>query len=162
MRIMEIPPFPQGAATEMEDFGSLIRKRIAGNVAPYRDQSIKLIAYMAWPHDEIARWGWMRMHVSSVPSKIRDDQADPAPREATELNLHWAAAASPNIFFKNLKLIQQHWARTADILNHHYDLGQGGHQSRRGGASVGKVLHLMDEKATAKGTGVSAGAIIPH
>jgi hypothetical protein len=152
---MQIPPFPKEAAKDVEDIGDLIRRRISENVAVYSDQSIRLIAYMAWPQDEIAREGWM--NISSPPSEIRDDhQAEPTQRESTDHNPHWAIkAASPDIFLKKLKLIQQHWARTADILNHHYDLGQGGHQSRRGGASVGKVIHLMDERAITKGTGKS-------
>ncbi len=155
MPVMQIPPFPKEAAKVVEDIGGLIRRRISENVAVYSDQSTRLIAYMAWPHDEIARERWM--HISPPPSKIGDDnQADPTRRETTDLSPHWAIkAGSPGIFLKKLKLIQQHWARTADILNHHYDLGQGGHQSRRGGASVGKVIDLIDVKAKAKGTGKS-------
>src|SRR5258706_14967171 len=113
MPTMHIPPFPQEAAKNVEDIGDLIRRRISENVAVYSDQSLRLIAYMAWPQDEIARAGWM--NISSPPSEIRDDhQADPTQRETTDLNPHWAIkAASPDIFLKKLKLIQQHWARTA-------------------------------------------------
>jgi hypothetical protein len=156
MPIMHIPPFPEEATKDVEDIGDLIRRRITDNVALYRDQSLPLVAYMAWPRDEIARVKWIRLLISLPPSETRnDDQAELAQR-ASDSNSHWAIkAASPDTFFKKLKLVQQHWARTADILNHHYDLGQGGHQTRRGGASVGKAIHLIDEKAVTKGTGKS-------
>jgi hypothetical protein len=154
MRTMDIPSFPEDAAKELEDIGSLIKGRLTGNVVLYPKQSLRLISYMAWPNDESARAGWMRVHISS---KIRnDDQADPAKPEIADLNSHWATTAvSPSIFLSKLKLIQQHWARTADILHHHYDLAQGEHQKGRGGPSVGKAIHLTATNAKTKGTGKS-------
>jgi hypothetical protein len=176
MRKMDIPPFPEDAAKELEDIGGLIKGRLAENVVLYPKQSLRLISYMAWPNDETARAGWMRVHISSPSSEIGnddhadpakletsssseiryDDQADPAKLEIADLNSHWATtAASPSIFLSKLKLIQQHWARTADILNHHYDLAQGEHQKARGGPSVGKAIHLIATNAKTKGTGQS-------
>ena len=35
----------------------------------------------------------------------------------------------------------------------HLDLAHGGHQERRGGASLGKAIALIDAKAKSKGTG---------
>ena len=62
------------------------------------------------------------------------------------------AAAAINALAKKLKTIQQHWARVADIVHLHCDLAQGQHQKRRGGASVGKAIALIDAKARSKGT----------
>jgi hypothetical protein len=172
MRTMDIPSFPEDAAKELEDIGGLIKGRLTGNVVLYPKQSLRLISYMAWPNDETARAGWMRVHISSKirnddqadpatlessSSEIRnDDQGDPAKLEIADLNSHWATtAASPSIFLSKLKLIQQHWARTADILHHHYDLAQGEHQKGRGGPSVGKAIHLIATNAKTKGTGKS-------
>jgi hypothetical protein len=94
---------------------------------------------------------------TSSSSEIRsDDQPDPAKLEPADLISHWATTAvSPSIFLSELKLIQQHWARTADILHLHYDLAQGKHQGARGGPSVGKAIHLIAENARTKGTGRS-------
>jgi hypothetical protein len=101
----------------------------------------------------------MRVHISLPSSEFgNDDRTDAEQAETADhgSNSHWATTAvSSEIFSSKLKLIQQHWARTADILNHHYDLGQGGHQSHRGGASVGKVIHLIAARARVKGTGKS-------
>jgi hypothetical protein len=157
MRTMDIPTFPEDAVKELEDLGCFIKGRLTGNVALYPKQSLRLISYMAWPNDETARAGWMRLHISSQSSEIRsDDKADPAKLETADLNSHWAATAvSPEIFLSKLKLIQQHWARTADIFHHHYDLTQGGHQKRRGGPSLSKAIHLVAINARAKGTGRS-------
>ena len=52
-----------------------------------------------------------------------------------------------------LRQIQTDWARVADIVNLHYDLTVGGHQTRRGGASIGKAIELA--AAQSKGIGTS-------
>jgi hypothetical protein len=54
-----------------------------------------------------------------------------------------------------LKLIQQHWARVADIVHLHWDLFHGGHQRRRGGASVAKAIAIIAANAKTKGTGAA-------
>jgi hypothetical protein len=53
------------------------------------------------------------------------------------------------------KIIQQHWARVAEIVHKHFDLAQGQHQKHRGGASVGKAIALIDANAKSKGTGAA-------
>jgi hypothetical protein len=54
---------------------------------------------------------------------------------------------------QRLNIIQQHWARVADIVRHHQALADGGHQQRRGGPSLGKAISLIDANAKSKGTG---------
>jgi hypothetical protein len=54
-----------------------------------------------------------------------------------------------------LKLVQQHWARVADIVHLHYDLTEGKHQKARGGSSVGKGIFLIAAVARSKGTRTS-------
>ncbi len=84
---------------------------------------------MAWPNAVEARERWLNAHRCNDQSAI-------------------------NALATRLKIIQQHWARVADI-HLHYDLAQGQHQKRRGGASIGKAIALIDAKARSKGTGAA-------
>jgi hypothetical protein len=156
---MNIPPFSEDAAKELGDIDDLIKRRVVDNTTMCSEQSLRLISYMAWPHSEIVRREWMRVQ-TLLPSS-EHETADRADEEhlgnAEERgDAHWAITArSPDVFLSKLKLIQQHWARTADILHLHYDMAQGRHQKPRGGPSVGKAIHLIAMKAHAKGTGKS-------
>lgn len=94
------------------------------------DQTVPLVGYMAWPNAAEARQGWLNAHRCEDPGAI-------------------------NAFVKKLKIIQQHWARVADIVHLHYDSTRGHHQQRRGGGSVGKAIAVIDAQARSKGTGAS-------
>jgi hypothetical protein len=158
MRVMDIYRFYDGPNGSYENIGDLIKKRLVENIALFPHQSSRLISYIAWPNDETARDGWMRVHVNSAAAaRESNDRTGNQPRETTsKVDPHWAAAwETPEVFLRRLKLIQQHWARAADILHLHYDLAQGGHQKRRGGPSVGKAIHLLAATAKVKGTAKS-------
>jgi hypothetical protein len=90
-------------------------------------QAASLVGYMAWPNVTVLRDRWIEAH-------RREDQAV-------------VSSLAPK-----LKIIQQHWARVADIVHLHHDLTQGHHQERRGGASVGKAISLIAANAKSKGT----------
>jgi len=85
---------------------------------------------MAWPGNPAMRERWLEADQCNDQSTIKE-------------------------FTLGLKIIQQHWARVADIVHLHQDLVHGGHQQRRGRASVGKAISLIAEKAKAKGTGAA-------
>jgi hypothetical protein len=85
---------------------------------------------MAWPNETVLRDCWLDAH-------RREDHA-----VISSLAL-------------KLRIIQQHWARVADIVHKHCDLAKGRHQERRGGASVGKVISLINANAKSKGTGTA-------
>ena len=87
-----------------------------------------LVGYMAWPNDPAMRERWLEAHRRNGQSTISE-------------------------LMQRLKIIQQHWARVADIVHHHRDLAHGRHQERRGGASLGKAIALIDANAKSKGTG---------
>jgi len=129
MRIMEIPGF-SGSKIQFTDLGWLIKIRLTKDLILWPDQAVPLVGYMAWPNAAEVRERWLTAHRC-------DDQATII-----------ALAAK-------LKVIQQHWARVADIVHLHYDLSQGQHQRRRGGASVGKAIALIDANAKSKGTGAA-------
>lgn len=129
MRTMEIRPFP-GSKIRITDFGFLIKERLIKDLVLWPDQAVALVAYMAWPNDPVIRQRWSTAHQRNDQSAI------------SELT-------------KRLKIIQQHWARVADIVHLHNDLAHGGHQKRRRGPSVGKAIALIAENAKAKGTGTS-------
>jgi hypothetical protein len=155
MRFMNIPPFSEDAAKQLGDIDSLIKQRMVANVALRSEQSLRLISYMAWPNDEIVREEWMRVHIVSPTSErniqVRDER--PSETKDQQSDTLWATTArSDKVFLKKLKLIQQHWASTASILHIHYDMAQGGNLPRQGGASIGKAIHLIAERAKAKGT----------
>ncbi len=125
---MEIRPFPR-SATQIADLESLLKGRLINRMVLWPDQAVPLVGYMAWPNDPVERQRW-----------LNTDQSDDAMVEA---------------LFRQLKNIQQHWARVADIVHLFYDLAQGQHQKRRGGASVGKAVSLINANAKSKGTGAA-------
>jgi hypothetical protein len=129
MRTMQIRPFP-GAKMHMTDPGSLIKARLIRDLVLWPDQAVPLVGYMAWPNDPIMFAHWLEAHRHDDPSAISD-------------------------LARGLVLIEQHWARVADIVHLHYDLAHGKHLERRGGASVGKAIALIDAKARSKGTGAA-------
>jgi hypothetical protein len=126
---MVIRGFP-GSKIQLTDLGWLIKHRVTKDLVLWPNQAVPLVGYMAWPNVAEARERWLNAHRS-------DDQG------------------AINALAKELKIIQQHWARVADIVHLHYDLTQGHHQRRRGGASVGKAIALIDTKARIKGTGAA-------
>ena len=129
MRTMPIRPFP-GTQTPITDLGSLIRDRLMRDLVIWPDQAISVVGYMAWPNDAMTRERWLEAH-------RRNDQF------------------TINELTKKLKIVQQHWARTADIVHLHLDLTLGGHQQRRGGPSLSKAISLIDANARSKGTGTA-------
>jgi hypothetical protein len=129
MRNMEIRGFP-GAKVRLTDLGWLTKVRLTNELILWPDQAVPLVGYMAWPNEAKMRARWLNAHRS-------DDQG------------------AINALAKKLKIIQQHWARVADIVHLHHDLAQGSHQQRRGGSSVGKAIALIDVKARTKGTGAA-------
>jgi hypothetical protein len=130
MRIMQIPQFPR-APKRISSLESLIKRRLIDQVVMWPDQAVPLVSYMAWPNNTAARSNWLDSH--------------------RRLIVHSGRGLPPRGF----KIIQQHWGRVADILHFHFDLAHGRHQSRRGGASVGKAISLIDANAKSKGTGTA-------
>ncbi len=130
MRTMQIRRFP-GAKIQITDLEFLIKQRLIGGLVVWPDQAQPLVGYMVWPNDAAARSRWLDAHRRRI--------GEPA----------------TSVFAHRLKIIQQHWARVADIVHLHYDLDQGRHQERRGGASVGKAISLINTNANSKGTGAA-------
>jgi hypothetical protein len=126
---MEIRGFP-GSKIQLTDLGWLIEVRVTKGLVLWPDQAVPLVGYMAWPNVAEARKRWLNAHRC-------DDQG------------------AFNALAIKLKIIQQHWARVADIVHLHNDLTRGHHQRRRGGASVGKAIALIDARARSKGTGAA-------
>jgi len=130
IRIMQIRRFPTAARTQIADLGAFIQGRLIDDLVIWPDQALPLVGYMAWPNDTAARTSWVD-----------------ANRQLDTQSITHALAG--------FKIIQQHWARVADIVHLHYDLTQGRHQERRGGASVGKAVSLIAANAKSKGTGTA-------
>jgi len=51
-----------------------------------------------------------------------------------------------------MRRIQYRWLRVADVFHLYYDLAVGGHQSRRGGATISKAVHLAAKNTKSLGT----------
>src|SRR5262249_6609514 len=105
MRTMQIRPFP-GSKIQITDLGYLIKERLTRDLVLRPNQALPLVGYMAWPNDPVMRQRWLEAHQ-------RDDQS------------------TINELLQGLKIVQQHWARVADIVHLHLDLAHGGHQQRR-------------------------------
>ena len=119
MPIMQIPRFR--TATRIDNLESFIKGRLINKVVWRPDQAVPLLGYMAWPNDPVARSNWHEL------ARTWQDQSD----------LESVPPAS--------KIIQQHWARIADIFHKHYDLDQGEHQLRRGGSRSYAGTWVMTE-----------------
>jgi hypothetical protein len=129
MRTMQIRPFP-GSKIQITDLGFLIKERLVHDRVLWPDQALPLVGYMAWPNDSALRQRWLEAHRRNDQSTIKE-------------------------LTPGLKIIQQHWARIADIVHLHMDLAHGGHQRRRGGPSLAKSISLIAAKAKSKGTGTA-------
>jgi hypothetical protein len=128
MRVMQIPPFPRkGEILDLENF---LRTRLSQTVVMWPDQAMPLAGYMGWPNDPAARGS------------------------AVEILRQWADGSK--VVPPGLGRIQHEWLRVADILSLHYDLVQGEHQKRRGGASIGKAITLAAANTKSWGTAASS------
>ncbi len=123
MRAMSIPPFPDRVA--IADIESFISARFAGEFK-LSEQGAALAGYMFYPVSEAARASFGSV-IRSVPDSLR-------------LNL------------KGMRRIQYRWLRAADVFHLYYDLAIGGHQSRRGGATISKAAHLAAKNTKSLGT----------
>src|SRR5262249_53719130 len=127
MRVMDIPPFPH--RVEIFDLEYLYRTRLTQKPDLRAEVGIALLEYMGWPNDSAAR------------------------EQATAILRRWAHQSGHSVLPKRIGIIQQQWARVADIVSFHYDLRCGGHLEARGGSSVGQSIFLFCKLAQRKGTG---------
>ncbi|MFZ0147745.1 MAG: hypothetical protein WBG18_07755 [Xanthobacteraceae bacterium] len=125
MRTMEIPCFPR--KVEINNLEHLYKTRLKQKPELQAAISIPLLGYMGWPNDPAAREHAMQM--------IRT----------------WLDGEEPREFLRQIPLMHQNWGRVADVVQLHHGLGEGGHQQRRGGASVGKAIFLGSERIKARG-----------
>jgi hypothetical protein len=123
MRTMKIPPFPQ--RIEISDIKSLTDARLNGKFT-LSEQAAALAEYILYPASEAAR--------TSFGSSLRSC-ADPL-----RLNL------------ERMRRIQYRWLRVADVFHLYYDMAAGGHQSRRGGATLSKAVHVAAKNTKSLGT----------
>ena len=127
MRVMQIPRFPR--KVEILNLENFLRARLSQTVVLWPDQAIPLAGYMGWPNDPAARGS------------------------AVEILRQWADGSK--VVPPGLGRIQHEWLRVADILSLHYDLVQGEHQKRRGGASIGKAIALAAANINSRGAGTA-------
>jgi hypothetical protein len=123
MRTMSIPPFPD--RVEIADIAAFTNARLAGEFKS-PEQASALAGYMFYPVSETARASFQSL-IRSVPDPLR-------------LNL------------KGMSRIKYRWLRAADVFHVYYDMSIGGHQSRRGGATISKAVHLAAKNTKSLGT----------
>jgi hypothetical protein len=135
------------APFEIADMGKLLIDRLRDEVVLLPGISTRLVGYMAWPNDEEGRTAWLRAHETSACKPLPSVESGP-PYRTIEIQPLGA-------FYKRMVPNQKGWSRVADLIHHHYDLSQGGHQPSRGGASLGKAVHIVSNNAVSRGTGKS-------
>jgi hypothetical protein len=131
MRVMEIPLFPR--RIEIPDLDHFFRARLGQTVVMWPEQAIPLLGYMCCPNDGGARDDFV-LTLRTWPEASED--------------------VPPTIPDK-LGRVQNDWLRVADVFHTHWDLTAGQHQARRGGASIGKAITLVEAKAKSWGTKAS-------
>jgi len=124
MRTMNIPPFPK--PVEISDFESLTNARLSDKFS-LSEQAAALVEYMLYPVSEATRASFAST-LGSLPDPLR-------------LNL------------KGMSRIQNRWLRVTDVFHIYYDTAIGGHQARRGGATISKAVHLAAKNTKSLGTG---------
>jgi hypothetical protein len=123
MRTMNIPPFPD--RLEIADISTFTNARLAGEFKS-SEQGSALAGYLFYPASDVARASfWSALRLSS---------------DQLRLNL------------KGMRRIQYRWLRVADVFHVYYDMAIGGHQSRRGGATISKAVHLAAKNSKSLGT----------
>jgi hypothetical protein len=120
---MDIPPF--SSLIGIKDFEQLMRVRLSQQVFPFREQACRLVSYMVYPNDVEER------------SRLLE----------TARNWPNVTDTGPLDFGQ----VQVGWGRVADIFNVHHDLTEGGHQKRRGGASIGKAKAVISKTRLTRG-----------
>jgi hypothetical protein len=123
MRTMNIPPFPK--PVEILDFESLTNARLSDKFS-LSEQAATLVEYMLYPSSEATRASFGST-LRSLPDTLR-------------LNL------------KGMSRIQNRWLRVTDVFHTYYDIAIGGHQARRGGATISKAVHLAAKNTKSLGT----------
>jgi hypothetical protein len=132
MRLMQIPPFRR--KVKVTNLHHLLQTRLHLNRVTNPEQAIPLVGYMCYPNDRARRKDLM----TELQVRLQETTAMPAG------------------FPRRLLRIQYDWLRVADIFHLHRDLIEGGHQARRGGASIGKAITLAAANAKNRGTGVAS------
>jgi hypothetical protein len=123
MRTMNISPFPK--PVEIADIGAFTNARLAEKFT-FSEQGAALAGYMFYPVTEATRTSFGSA-LRSVPDPLR-------------LNL------------KGMSRIQNRWLRATDVFHIYYDMTIGGHQARRGGATISKAVHLAAKNTKSLGT----------
>jgi hypothetical protein len=123
MRTMSIPPFPD--RVEIADIAAFTNARLAGEFQS-SEQGSALAGYMLYPASEAAR--------ASFGAALRSS-SDPL-----------------RLDLMGMRRIQYDWLRVADVFHLYYDIAIGGHQPRRGGATISKAVHLAAKNAKSLGT----------
>jgi hypothetical protein len=123
MRTMNIPPFPD--RVEIADFEAFTNARLAEKFT-FSERGATLAGYMFYPVSEATRASFGST-LRSLPDPLR-------------LNL------------KGMSRIQNRWLRVTDVFHTYYDMTIGGHQARRGGATISKAVHLAAKNTKSLGT----------
>jgi hypothetical protein len=124
MRYIDIPGFPQ--PIEITDIDHLLRTRLSQKIVLWPCQAISMLGYMAHPNDPEARLALMPL--------LRG----------------WSLGSTVTPI--GIRQMHLQWTRVGDIFNLHHDLSAGGHQQRRGGASVGKAITVAEASISAWGS----------
>lgn len=146
MRFIDLKPFPTPIDPVVPP-ATLIKQRLSNDLIQFPSQAVEVLGVMAWPNDESKRARWVKAHVPVSEADCADLKS---------LSGYWSADRGALAeFLPEIRKIQKHWARIADIVHLHFDLHRGGHQRYRGGVSVGKAITVIGGSATSKGTGAS-------
>jgi hypothetical protein len=124
MRFIDIPSFPQ--PIEITNIEHLLRTRLSQKIVLWPCQGISMLGYMAHPDDPEARLAFMAL--------LRGWSSDSA------------------VVPIGIRQMHLEWARVGDLFNLHHDMSAGGHQERRGGASMGKAITVAEAGTKAWGS----------
>jgi hypothetical protein len=143
MRMMNLPVLSQ-TSDDLGEHVALLRAR-SGGVMPHPELSLVLVAYMAWPEEEVCRDEWMSLNLTkSLAGGLSADDGEDRTLAALQ-KFDWlnalTRAAEPTVFDR-LEAVQRQWPHVAELFQYLVDMSCDDRVKVRGGASLIKALEL--------------------
>jgi hypothetical protein len=121
----------------------LYKSRLQGSLIPPLAASCSLLAYMAWPNDDLRRDGWMATNVARLKSR-RSDRSGGQTLLANFGGLGAVADISLDAMADEVAAIEKKWPSVGDILMRVVDMENDDRLKLLGGPSISKAIALNE------------------
>jgi hypothetical protein len=127
-----------------EDAIGLYKSRLRGSLLPPLTASYSLLAYMAWPNNDLRRDGWVATNIArSNDAERSENLSDPSPLDSFD-GLTAVANIALDAMASELTAIQAKWPPVGDVLMRIVDMSNDTRLTLRGGPSISKAIALNE------------------